>query len=470
MAFVARCQVGILFLIAFGMAGFAIPVAAAGEDAVTPESALRWPRLLGEDFDGSAATKQTFDWSEKPRFVWSLEVGEGYGLGSVWGDEYFQFDAESTESGPQERLRCIDLNTGKVKWQDARPLQYRDMYGYESGPRSTPTLDSQYVFTFGVAGELVCRDRSKHQVRWVVDTNKKYGVVQNFFGVGSSPLLVDDLVIVMVGGSPAEDASIAPGRLDRVSPNGSALVAFDKATGKERWKCGDDLASYSSPRTMQIDGQTRVLAYARDNLWCVDPKLGKVLWKYSHRADILESAIAMTPVVDANQVFISECYQIGSVLLSVTDQKAEAVWKDPPFDRRSQAMRSHWATPVLIDGFLYGCSGRNAPDSDFRCIQWDTGEVKWSDPRRTRASATRVGDVMLVLEERGTLQVVKANSEKFELVNEWRLDEGDADHDNADQDNAAVPPIRYPCWSAPIVVGNRMLVRGDERVVCFELR
>ncbi|WP_442507164.1 PQQ-binding-like beta-propeller repeat protein [Novipirellula sp. SH528] len=455
-----RCQVGIALGVSLGFAIIATSLPAACEDPTTQKSVLRWPRLLGEDFDGNAATEQTFDWSSKPSFLWSLEVGEGYGLGSVWGDEYFQFDAELSATGPVERLRCIDLATGKVKWQDARPLVYRDMYGYESGPRTTPTLDSQSVFTFGVSGELVCRDRSTHQVRWSVDTNKKYGVVQNFFGVGSSPLLFDDLVIVMVGGSPAEDAAIAPGRLDRVSPNGSALVAFDKATGKERWKCGDDLASYSSPRTIQIEGQTLVLAYARENLLCVDPKLGKVLWKYPHRADILESAIAMTPVVDANQVFLSECYQIGSVLLNVTAQKAEAVWKDPPFDRRSQSMRSHWATPVLIDGFLYGCSGRNAPDSDFRCIQWDTGEVKWSDPRRTRSSATRVGDVMLVLEERGTLQVVKANSEKFELVNEWRLDEGDAD----------VPPIRYPCWSAPIVVGNRMLVRGDDRVVCFEIR
>ncbi|EMI17805.1 Pyrrolo-quinoline quinone [Rhodopirellula maiorica SM1] len=460
MVFVVRCQFGILSLLFFGLTCLAIAPAAMGDEADASGSSLHWPRLLGENFDGDAVTDQTFDWSEKPRFLWSLEVGEGYGLGSVWGDEYFQFDAGSSSSGPTERLRCIDLNTGKVKWQDARPLEYRDMYGYESGPRSTPTLDSQSVFTLGVAGELVCRDRRTHQVRWAVDTNEKYGVVQNFFGVGSSPLLVDDLVIVMVGGSPSEDASIAPGRLDRVSPNGSALVAFDKATGKERWKCGDDLASYSSPRTIEIDGHTRVLVYARDNLLCVDPKLGKVLWKYPHRADILESAIAMTPVVDANQVFLSECYQIGSVLLNVTDQQAKEVWKDPPFDRRSQAMRSHWATPVLIDGFLYGCSGRNAPDSDFRCVKWDTGEVQWTDSRRTRSSATRVGNVMLVLEERGTLQVVKANPEKFELISEWRLDQGDGD----------VPAIRYPCWSAPIVVGNRMLVRGDERVVCFECR
>ncbi|WP_231612072.1 outer membrane protein assembly factor BamB family protein [Novipirellula galeiformis] len=450
-----RCQVviaiGILLL--GGVCGTSLPVQA--EDS-TP----RWPRLLGQNYDGNAEVEQTFDWKTKPKLRWALDVGEGYGLGSVWGNEYFQFDAESTAAGAVERIRCIDLTDGEVKWQDARPLNYRDLYGYESGPRTTPTLDAEFVFTFGVAGDLVCRDRKTHQVRWSVDTNKEYGVIQNFFGVGSSPLLVDDLVVVMVGGSPAEDASIAPGRLDRVSPNGSALVAFDRKTGVERWKCGDDLASYSSPRTVQIDGKTLILAYAREHLMCVEPATGKLLWKHAHRADLLESAIAMTPVVSADQVFISECYQIGSVLLSMTDKSAEVIWKDPPFNRRSQAMRAHWATPVLIDGHLYGCSGRNAPDSDFRCIEWKTGKVKWTDDRRTRSSATRVGDVMLVLEERGTLQVIKANSEKFELINEWRLDTSDGD----------TPPIRYPCWAAPIVVGNQLLVRGDQRVLCFELQ
>ncbi|MFG0262086.1 MAG: PQQ-binding-like beta-propeller repeat protein [Novipirellula sp. JB048] len=414
---------------------------------------------MGPNFDGNAEVVGPFDWTTKPKLRWALEVGDGYGLGSVWGDEYYHFDAESTAAGVRERLRCIDLTAGEVKWEASRPLNYRDLYGYENGPRTTPALDAELVFTLGVAGDLVCRDRQTHQVRWAVDTSEAYGVVQNFFGVGSSPLLVDDLVVVMVGGSPAEDASIAPGRLDRVSPNGSALVAFDRLTGAERWRCGDDLASYSSPRTIQIDGKTRILAYAREHLLCVEPETGKLLWKHAHRADLLESAIAMIPVVSGDRVFISECYQVGSVQLKVSDRSAEVVWQDPPFNRRSQAMRAHWATPLLVDGNLYGCSGRNAPDSDFRCVDWNTGEVKWIDPRRARCSVTRVGDVMLALEERGTLQVIKFNAEKFELINEWRLDTGDRE----------TPPIRYPCWAAPIVVGDQLLVRGDQRVLCFEL-
>ena len=152
---------------------------------------------------------------------------------------------------------------------------------------------------------------------WTVDTNRKYGVVQNFFGVGSSPLVLGDRVIAMIGGSPPEDQKVAPMRLDRVTSNGSAVVAFDSKTGKELWKCGDDLASYSSPRPIVIDGETLVLVVRARRLMAIDPQQGKVRWRFDHRAEILESVNAMMPVVDGDLVFISECYEVGSVLLRV---------------------------------------------------------------------------------------------------------------------------------------------------------
>ncbi len=425
-----------------------------------------WPRLLGNRFDGSVSQKPNFDVTKKPRFVWSLDVGDGYGLGAVSDGKYYHFDAVKGPSGETlERLRSIDLETGETIWESSIPQVYQDMYGYEDGPRSTPTLSKDSVFTLGVSGMLICRDRETSKERWKVDTNKEFGVVQNFFGVGSSPLLIDHKVIVMIGGSPVADANIAPGRLDRVSPNGSLLVAFDSKTGKELWRSGDDLASYSSPRSFEFNGRMFVLVYARDHLWCIDPVDGNVLWKYAHRADILESAIAMTPVVDGEHIFISECYQIGSVLLRAKQNEVASVWKDPAFDRRRQSMRSHWATPILVDGFLYGCSGRNAPDSDFRCINWKTGKVAWSDDRRARCSITRVGDHFILLEERGLLQVVKANPDKFELIYEWALHESG---DDVQSDDDVRPAIEYPCWAAPIIVGNRMLVRGDKRVLSFK--
>ena len=387
------------------------------------ESSVAWPRFLGKGYDGVAVDAVTdIDWSRPPRFLWSIELGEGYGIGSVAGGCFFQSDAETRpfQGGARERLRCFDLTTGREKWAKSEPLVYRDLYGYESGPRASPAVAGDRVITLGVAGQLVCRDVENGEKLWSVDTNEDYGVVQNFFGVGSSPLVLGDLVIVMVGGSPAADQSIAPGDLDRVSSNGSAVVAFDLATGEERWKCGEDLASYSSPRPMVIDGETLVLVFARGGLLAIDPAVGQVRWRFDHRASILESVNAMMPVVDGDRVLISECYQVGSALLRAGKDSAQVLWQDD-VRKREKSMRCHWSTPILVDGFLYGCSGRNAPDSDFRCIDFATGAVQWVDPRRTRSSVTRVGDYLLVMEERGRLQVLRVNPSKMEEVAAWDL-------------------------------------------------
>ena len=427
-----------------------------------------WPRFLNVNFDGTAiepadgsATRQAIDWIAEPRFRWSLDVGEGYGMGSVARGQYYHFDAitQPDRFTTAQRLRRISLETGEPIWSQSQPLTYRDMYGYEAGPRTSPTIAGDQIFTYGVAGRLTCHDRLSGDPHWSVDMNGRYGVIQNFFGVASSPLVVGDLVIAMVGGSPEADQDIPPGQLDRVVPNGTAIVALDRHSGEQRWVAGDDLASYSSPRTIQLDGETYVLAFTRGGLMLIEPATGQVKWTHQHRADILESVNAMVPVVDGNRVFISECYRMGSVLLKVTAESTEVIWQDPPRNRRQQAMRSHWSTPILVDGFLYGCSGRNAGDSDFRCVRLATGEVMWEDSRRRRASVTRVGNRLLVLGERGLLQVVNPSPERLDVVAQWDLSKPSGQR----------PALRYPCWSAPIVVGDQVLLRGDGQVLCLEL-
>ncbi|QDT12163.1 PQQ-binding-like beta-propeller repeat protein [Stieleria marina] len=421
-----------------------------------------WPRFLGKTYDGvvpaSSQPDLKIDWTAQPKLLWQLAVDDGYGIGSVDADgNYYHFDSPQ---GTAERLRCIDMKTGAVRWTQTQELAYRDMYGYETGPRGSATLVDDKVVTMGVGGQLTCRSRADGALIWSVDTSEKYGVVTNFFGVGGSPLVLGDLVIVMVGGSPAEDQKIAPGRLDRVSPNGSAMVAFRIKDGTEVWKCGDDLASYSSPRPIKVGGQTLVLLFARDHLLAVDPAQGNVRWKHFHRAEINESVNAMVPIVDRDLVFISECYELGSVLLKVTGQSAKVQWEDPANNRRKQAMRVHWSNPILVDGHLYGCSGRNAPDSDFRCVEFETGKVKWQDSRRIRSSVTAVDNHLLVLEERGLVQVVRPNRDKLDVVTEWDF------HDAQDE----WPRLNYPCWAAPVVVGNQLLIRGNTKVLCLALQ
>lgn len=425
-----------------------------------------WPRFLNATMDGVAmlspdapASIADLDWSESPSMRWSLELGDGYGIGVVSDAHYFHFDAIAG----RQRLRKVDVETGREIWSASKPLQYRDLYGYETGPRCCPAISGDRIVTYGVDGELTCRSCIDGTEHWSIDTNATYGVVQNFFGVGSSPLIVDDLVLVMVGGSPIESQSVAPGQINRVAPNGSLMLAFSLDDGSERWRSGDDLASYSSPRTMQVGERTLVVVFARDHLHLMDPADGRILARVYHRAEILESVNAMVPVVVGRQIFISDCYDLGAALFEVTLRDNEAdlvpIWRDPPGDRRSQAMRSHLSTPIVVDDALFGCSGRNAPDSDFRCIDFRTGRVRWTALERGRSTATRLGDVLLILKESGMLHVAEASSAAYRELGVWNLRERDGER----------PGLAFPCWSAPVVVGNQVLIRGDSKLVSLAL-
>ena len=432
-----------------------------------------WPRFLSADFSGRAVRPPSADVAAPPKPLWTLPVGAGYGLGVVADNTYYHFDAVAGDGGTagvrsgslRQRLRAIRVDDGQEIWRQSQPIAYRDMYGYEAGPRSSPTIAGDAIVTMGVSGALTCHDRDGGEVRWSVDTSERFGVVQNFFGVGGSPLVIGNTVIVMVGGSPPEDAELPPGRLDRVSAAGSLLTAWDLRDGTLLWSSGEDLASYSSPRPIELEGQTFVLMFGREFLWLIDASSGEVGWRFRHRAEILESVNAMTPVVFGDRVFISECYALGSVLLEVTPSEAEVVWSDPAGDRRSQSMRSHWSNPVVIGDYLYGPSGRNAPDSDFRCVRWTDGEVMWQALSRQRTSVTGWGDHLWVLSEYGELRLVRADPRRFELIAKYDL----GDLPGHEPTDAETGPMRYPCWAAPIIVGDLMWLRDDERVFCLRI-
>lgn len=418
-----------------------------------------WPQFLGPRQDGtSVETNIRTDWSNgNLPVVWTRDFGTSYGIGSVVNGRYLQFH----RVGNAERLTCLEAATGKEIWSADHPVDYEDMYGYNNGPRTSPTIDGDAVYTMGVAGRLTCREFETGNERWFVDTNERYGVVQNFFGVGCSPLVVDDLVVVMVGGSPDEDQNLPPGRLDRVSPNNSAIVGFDKVTGEERFRTGNYLASYASLRVADLQNGKVILAFVREGLLAIDAVTGKELWMYPWRSDMLESVNAAMPVVDGNQVMISECYQIGASLLEISKTGYKVLRADPE-NRRLQTFRAHWATPIKVGDYLYGCSGRNPPDSDLRCIDWKTGELMWSDPRRERTSLLYVDGYLIVLGERGGLELIKATPEKYQSITKVDLSK----FDRAQPDRL---PINYPCWAAPIISHGLMYVRGEQKTICFKI-
>ncbi|MEX2176682.1 MAG: PQQ-binding-like beta-propeller repeat protein [Pirellulaceae bacterium] len=429
----------------------------------TRQEGVDWPVFLGPS--GNSQSTETGILTEWPatglKLVWQRPLGEGYGAPAISRGRLFQFDRFVNRA----RLYCLNAETGEPIWQHEYSTDYRDLYGYNNGPRCSPVVDGDRVYAYGVDGMLFCCQAADGKLVWQVDTIKEFGVIQNFFGVGSTPVIEGDLLIAMVGGSPPESQSVPPGALNRVVANGSGLVAFDKRTGQVRYKAADELASYASLKLATIAGRRWCFAFCRDGLVGMEPASGQVDFHYPWRDPGLESVNASVPVVAGGEVFISETYGPGSTLLKVAPGKHEVVWQDSP-RQRAKAMQTHWNTPVYQDGFLYGSSGRHEYNAELRCIEWKTGKVQWSQPGMARASLLWIDGHFLCLGELGQLWLLKANPKKFEQV---------AVIDYADPAlgkqllGAPAPVLKAPAWAAPIVSHGLLYLRGDDRLICLEL-
>lgn len=414
-----------------------------------------WPTFLGPTGDSrSTETGLLKAWPEDgPAILWTKRLGESYSIGSVKDGKYFQFDRIEDRA----ILTCLDAKTGAEIWRFEYPSDYEDTYGYNGGPRCSPVLDGERVYLYGAEGLLHCLDAKEGRVIWKVDTIRDFGVVQNFFGVGSTPVIEGDLLLVMVGGSPPESQRLRTGQLDRAVGNGTGIVAFEKLTGKVRYAITDELASYASLKLATIHGRRWCFAFCRGGLVGFDPATGHVDFHYPWRAKILESVNASTPVVVGDEVFISETYGPGSSLLKVKPGDYDIVWRDE-LRGREKAMQTHWNTPIYHEGHLYGCSGRHSGEAELRCIDWKSGMVKWSEPRLSRCSLLYADGRLICLAEYGQLLLLRANPEKFDVVSFARVEDGQGE-----------PLLDYPCWAAPILADGRLYVRGRSHLACMEL-
>lgn len=411
------------------------------------KSGADWPMFLGPTQDGkSTETGILKTWPKSGlKVVWEAQMGQGYAAPATSRGRLFHFD----RFGENQRLTCRESETGKMLWKFEYPSDYEDLYGYSPGPRACPVVDDDRVYTYGPEGMVHCVSVVDGKLLWKVDTAKEYRFHQNFFGVGSVPVVHGDVLIVAIGGSPKGPR---PADLRDAKGDGTAIVAFDKRTGKEKYRVSNELASYASPTIAKIDGVDVGVYFARGSLITFDPTTGKPGASVPWRARILESVNVSNPVIVGDRIFITECYGPGSVLFRYKGNSFERIWSDlDKEDREDKSLRCHWNTPIHIDGYLYGSSGRHENESELRCIELATGKLAWSYRNRSRSSLTYVDGHFVCLEESGDVTLLKVNSAKYEEVARWRTD------------------LDAPCWAAPVISHGLLYVRGKDRLLCAEL-
>jgi len=182
---------------------------------------------MGPNRNGiSAETGLVNSWPDKgPPTLWEKSIGEGYSGPIVAGNRLIIFHRVENE----DVVECLDAVTGKGQWRFAYAAEYRDNFGKGDGPRATPLIAAGCVFTLGPQGELHCLELETGKKLWNHSLAKEYELADTFFGIGTSPILENDLVLVNVG------------------PTGGGVLAFDRETGKEVWRAKCEPASYSSP-------------------------------------------------------------------------------------------------------------------------------------------------------------------------------------------------------------------------------
>ncbi|HVW00428.1 MAG TPA: PQQ-binding-like beta-propeller repeat protein [Planctomycetaceae bacterium] len=436
---------------------------AAGSTPETVRTGEDWPRFLGLRETGvSGETGLLREWPEDgPRILWQKQIGTGYTAPSVKGGRLVLHHRVRDE----EVVQCCAADTGEPLWRHAYPTAFEDPYGYNNGPRCSPLLTKDRCYTFGAEGVLLCLDLKTGREIWKVDTQVDFRVPEAFFGVGATPILEGNRLIVMVGGAP--DAG---------------MVAFDARDGKVVWhnvglknweptfryQPDQKLASYSTPLAATIHGKRQILAFMRPGLIALDPQSGEPLYNLFFRATFRESVNAARPVVVGDQIFLSAAYDVGATVLKVHEdcKGFDTVWRD------EFAMQNHWSTSIHHEGYLYGFSGRHEPGSSFRCIELASGKVKWQthepgeeedpDPRaglqRTppkyygRGSAIMADGRFIVLGERGLLALVEVNPDEFREISRIKYRQ-----------------MKYPSWAAPVLSRGRLYLRCEEHLMCLDL-
>lgn len=437
-----------------------------------------WPFFLGprhNGISGETGLLDKFPTNGVPT-LWAKNIGTGYGAPSVLGDSLVLHHRLED----REIVECLNANTGESKWKYDYPSQFQDPYGYNNGPRSSPVLTAERCYTFGAEGKLVCLDTKTGKLIWQRDTAKDWSIPEAFFGVGSTPLLADGKLFVIIGGQTnagvvALDPQSGKTLWENVgATNWTGVTTIGwQAERPYEWTGVEKQASYSSPVLATIHGKKHLFCLMRQGLVSLNPDTGAVNFSRWFQSFMNDSVNAMCPVVQNDQVLISAAYfRVGAVLLRVKpDGKSfEEVWRIPqsPFKRTEvPVLETHWVTPILHDGYLYAFSGRNEPDATFRCVEFKTGKLMWTRDERWRGhpphgvkaqppvfgrgSSILADGKIIALGEGGLLGLFKPNANELEEVSRWQ-----------------VPQLHFPCWAAPILSRKKLYLRSEDALVCLD--
>lgn len=388
----------------------ALTAAAAAQD---------WPQWRGPQRDGQiAGFREPASWPKALTQRWKTEIGAGYATPLVVGDRIYVF----TRQGEDEVLSALDAASSKVLWRTSYPAPFKmnpATAPHGPGPKSTPAFANNRVFTLGISGIVSAFDAGTGRRIW----QRPADAVEPLYHTGQSPLVVNNLVIVHVGGH-----------------DNGALTAFDAATGTVRWRWTGDGPAYGSPLLVDLGGTPQVVTFTQKYFVGVSLEGGRLLWRRPFTTP--STTTSQTPILFKDTV-IEMGRNNGVTAFRAVPQKTGAssaaewptnnVW-------HTDEVSTHLSDAVAIDGVLFGLSHLNS--GQYFALDLDTGRVLWkSEPRQAaHAAIVRAGNTIFSLEDDSELVVIRNSRERFDPIVRYKV---------ADTDT----------WTQPVVSGNRIFVK-----------
>ncbi len=421
-----------------------------------------WPQWLGPERDGvwrETGIIEQFP-ASGPVIRWRTPIGGGYAGPAVSAGKVYVTDKQlpkgaSDADDPfargrqpaKERVLCLDEQDGSVLWQHEYDCEYT--VSYPAGPRTTPVVDGDAVFTLGAEGHLFCLRTENGKVVWSHDLKQEYPLADTpVWGYSSNPLLDGEKLICLVGGK------------------GTAVVAFDRHTGKELWRAldaeGRHGAGYGNPIILEAAGRRQLIVWHPSAVSALDPETGKVLWE--HPWAIREGLTAPMPRTDGEHLFLTAFYD-GALLLKLKQDEpgATVVWRRHGKDeKQTDALHSIICTPIIDDGMIYGADSYG----EFRGIDLKTGDRLWSTFEPTSGKSARWGNAFVVKQadrymlfsEQGDLIFANLSRKGYQEISRAHVIEPTGPAQRRDV-----------VWTHPAFADRCAFVRNDREIVCVDL-
>jgi outer membrane protein assembly factor BamB len=388
-----------------------------------------WPQFLGPDRNGISAEMGLVDSfpAAGPKQVWRVPGGVGMsGLVICRGKLLTTVQAEGSEC-----VVALDAATGKQLWRTSIGPAFDNSQG--PGTRATPTIAGERVFAFTGDGVLVALNFADGGVLWSQNLVEQFQGRPADYGMASSPLVVGERVIVIVG-----------------APGGS-VVALDAATGKPAWSVGNDPPGYSSPTLVEVGGRRQVVAFTGNSVLGLLPDSGAILWRHPYVTDF--NCNTATPVSASGGVYVSSGENHGGTLLELKPN-GEAFDVAPKWASLGpqSTLRAEWQTPIVLDGRIYGFDnvGGAGPITHLTCIDAATGERVWQKLRFGKGNMIAADGKLWISTLAGELILVRATPEAYTEL-------GRADVDISTR-------------QAPTLSDGLLYLRDDASIVCFDVR